>query len=513
MISLGERLRQIDELLEQCRRARNAVRNQPLQEACHRYLPLVQAARDEYPEEPLLYFRLGWGYQFCGGTDRSFEWAENAYERALELDAHNEPSYLMLAYLHLTQAQSAVATRYFESKVVPLSEAASDVQERVRIMQDYIDQLPIIMAEADITDAQAVWDRYLEQKPLLSFVEFSARADKYYSSYFLGVEDWHNPLLKVADSLTPPAMCSLFYYNLACEYLNFASVAEYHPDGAFEALQKSYKYSNVASTKDHLALALCYLAEEYTEKAGRDPHRGLKILGEAVQLAQQPEWKEVDLDPIPSSLTSFVSGSPSMLKNRECLYVIEQALEAGLDLSYEAELHWYAGKISLHFGDFQTALAHLRTAYEVRPQEPDLIVDLAQALFHCRQFDQIDHVLKSYPNPDGQVRLLLELASKVKHDDPLKVFAARFDRIDQQMQAVYGLQQAIGETLAEQLGAVAVPPADPENSAGVDEWADKIAAQVTERLQPILGKNEQLVEDIGKKCQADWADLWSVFPG
>lgn len=529
-------------------------------EEYRRYLSLVDQAIALAPDEPLLWFRRGWGLQFFGPDSstlwrhQQFEHIETAYERVLELDPDNEPARLMLVYMHWDNARRAtIEPKFLELKrqldtTVKKGESGENNESHREEIFHLVNQASALAAnphayyaDADYSQAREVW---LEPRKdfgqlgvfwdiIDSLVNARSKVDRTTHAYFNepvyydfseGDGDlplWHRLIERMGTDIMDRTHFGRYYYDFVYSYIEEFVDDEVRFSNAMVNVYK--KAFEVSTHPGERADALAYLVQSHTEKFERDPREGLKYAEQFLQIAKDPAVQQDSslrhawLNDPETLLLELLRQSPRLRQEHasKCLELLERLIAVSKGAT---EHYWrYLGEFNLKLGRYKDAVEYLELTRKRDGDDDELAKNLAFAYVHTQRYDEAGAAMAAIKDRDETTELLIPIIHHTKFDTQqssrlLEAFSKQLGRIEEQGNLTYGFLQDRDESLFSELTSLRQELSKAGPRQVDEEFVATLATQLTERVAERLDQGTRYYEEAEEECRQLWPDHWRCFP-
>ena len=523
-------------------------------EEYQRYLFLVDRAIDLAPDEPLLWFRRGWGLQFFGpdsGTlwrHRQFEHIETAYERVLELDPDNEPARLMLVHMHWDNARRAtIEPKFLELKrqldaTVKKGESGENDESHREEILHLVNQVSDLAknphshyANADYSQAREVWleprkdfgqlgvfwdiiDSLLNAGTTVNGTKHLYFNEPLYYDFAGGDDNlplWHRLIERMGTDIMDRTHFGRYYYDFIYSYIEEFVGDEVRFSNAMVNVYK--KALKVSTHPGERADALACLVQSHSEKFERDPREGLKYAEQFLQIAEDPAVQQDSslrhawLNHPEPLLLEFLHRSPKLRQEHaaKCIELLERLIAVSKDAT---DHYWrYLGEFYLKLGRYQDAIEYLELARKRDGDDDELAKNLAFAYVHRQRYDEAVAALTEIKERDAMLELLIPVIHHAKFDTQqsarlIETFSKQLGRVEEQGNLIYGFLQELGESLVSELMSLRqeLPKTGPGRND--EEFAAALATQIAEHVAAKLDRDSCYNEEVEDECRQSWPD-------
>jgi tetratricopeptide (TPR) repeat protein len=480
----------------------------------------IEQALESQRTDPRLWFWKGWGHHFFR-QEPEFEWAEHAYERAIELDPLFQPAILALAYLHWQTARRRAQVLAAEELALSFESMTGATDEAT--VSRLVDQITHInekaFKSASFDAARSIWRRG-------SYIDSEGLANEHNRSGDLAV--WFQLFVEMGDDLDLTAQeLSYFYCSFAYDFFNYTGLTEFALE-VIQAFEAVLRYSGPSRER---ADALAYLALANSEKnhdyPSGNPKKGYRFLEELVeQYDANRENREIVLtsayEDFSYFLLDFFEFNPVFCNSHEmeCIRLFERCRNLGLIDAYYNKLYVYAGHFFYRLGKTQEAVAEFEKAYSlIRQETSDYVWELFGAYVSLGRHEEAAALLGnariSSISADVAPTVIAIIQRLNSHAQQAAFVAYMMPKSDELQRDIANLQDSLPQMIAElnhQFSSMVESLSDPQKREVSDRTIDDISQALGDRVQGMLRLAPLQEENLQGFCESMWPEQWEHFP-
>lgn len=388
---------------------------------------LIDRALADDPENARLWFWKGWGHQFFQ-KESTFEWAEDAYERALQCNPEFAPAVLALSYLYWKTGFQRAKQDVIEEIKRQYKVSLDNALEFFELLEttDLGDALARVDEMARATVSQevggATW-RMLDAHLLVEGLNLEHE----HSGNLLV---WYQLFVEMSEDLgLSPIELSLYHSDFAYGFFNYAGLTEFAPE-VREAFVAVKRYSGPSR---QLADALAYLALSNSERnqESPNPRTAYTLLQQLLDLyelhqADPAVIRTSAYDSYDEFLRDFYAWNPVFCQNNpgQCVALFERSQHLGLiPTKWSSEVRPWAGHFYFQVGRYKDSVAQFELVLDQIKKKVEFHRDFALALVRTKRVDaairfleEANHAQRS-DDAETLLMLLREIQSKDENNE------------------------------------------------------------------------------------------------
>jgi len=423
---------------------------------------LLDQALADNPESAQLWFWQGWGYQFFL-EEGEFEWAEDAYERALAFNPEFAPAVLALSYLYWNTAYQRARQAIIDDITHRFEVSPDSVYEDFQVSDiGELFKKADVRARAAVSyeAAQTAWRRLDADLIVEGLNEEADQSGDLLVWYRLFVEMSEDLALSSEE-------LGRIHWNFGYGFFNYLGLSEFDSvvKEAFEAVKR---YSGPSR---QLADALAYLALSNSERnqESPNPRTAYAFVQQLLDLYQQYQADPAVIrtsayDSYDGFLRDFYAWNPVFSQNNpgQCIALFERSQHLGLiPTKWPSEVRLWAGHFYYRMGKYEEGIAQFEMAQIQMKGETEFHQDYALSL--------------AKTNRIGEAIGFLDETNNTQHNDHVETVLFLLREIQAQNDSREELVQTFGQELLK-------TPKFPTET------------------------------EIESECRRNWPDYWIAFP-